>query len=97
MKNNKNTNRLFLYDIFLSPNVANKITKYIAIVNTYSTETTQPYFLPVGGIIHQMLTVCCISADFIYSFNLFLANLQEVSFYCVKGRLSKGERPCLAG
>jgi hypothetical protein len=34
---------------------------------------------------------------FAYGFRLFTARLQEASFHGVKGRLSKGEKPCLAG
>ena len=45
----------------------------------------------------QTLSVCCISEVIAYGFQLFLASLQEASFYGVKSRLSKGKKPSVEG
>jgi uncharacterized membrane protein YcgQ (UPF0703/DUF1980 family) len=45
----------------------------------------------------RTLSVCCISEAIAYGFHLFLTSLQEASFYGVKGRLSKGKKPCIEG
>lgn len=45
----------------------------------------------------KALMICCISMAFTYGFRLLPTNLQEVTFYSVKGHLLEGERPSIAG